>query len=187
MAKIDNIIAGIIEREGSKFTNNKNDAGGPTKYGVTWRTLARYRRTPVAAEDVAALTESEARAIYYDEYVIRPGFGNVIPLSSAIAEEIVDTGVNCGVQRAAEWLQRSLNALNRRGRDYADIKVDGNVGPATASALKTFLKLRGLPGEIVLLRALNSLQGEFYISLSERRQTDEEFVYGWLSNRVVIA
>ena len=33
-------------------------------------------------------------------------------------------------------------------------------------------------------RALNCLQGAFYIELTERRQKDERFAYGWLLNRV---
>ena len=41
-----------------------------------------------------------------------------------------------------------------------------------------------LDGEVVLVRALNSLQGAFYVELAEKRQKDEAFVYGWLLNRV---
>ena len=41
-------------------------------------------------------------------------------------------------------------------------------------------------GEHVMLRALNCLQGAFYINLSRSRQKDETFLYGWLDNRVAI-
>ncbi len=40
---------------------------------------------------------------------------------------------------------------------------------------------------MVPLRALNALQGAFYVELAERRAKDEAFVYGWLLNRVEIA
>jgi len=39
---------------------------------------------------------------------------------------------------------------------------------------------------LVLCRALNCLQGAYYIELAERREKDERFVYGWLKNRVVL-
>ena len=62
--------------------------------------------------------------------------------------------------------------------------VDGDIGPATLRALDAFLRLRGKEGEIVLFRALNALQGTRYIELSQARQKDEAFVYGWLRTRV---
>jgi hypothetical protein len=39
-------------------------------------------------------------------------------------------------------------------------------------------------GEIVLLRALEALQGERYLRLAERRPANEAFLYGWLANRI---
>ena len=62
---------------------------------------------------------------------------------------------------------------------------DGRIGPATLSALDTFLELRGKKkGETVLLKALDALQGERYIRLAERRPANEAFLYGWLANRI---
>ena len=34
----DDIIDGIIRREGSTYTNDPADPGGPTKYGITLAT-----------------------------------------------------------------------------------------------------------------------------------------------------
>jgi lysozyme family protein len=183
---IDEIITNIIRVEGSAYTNDSRDSGGPTRYGITLATLSAYRGRPCTAADVQALTEPEARAIYLTRYVSAPGFSRVIPLSARIADELVDTGVNAGPARAAVMLQRCLNALNRQGKDYPDIPVDGDCGPATVAALKAFLSKRGKEGETVLLRALNCLQGEFYIDLAERRPKDEVFLLGWLLNRVTI-
>ncbi len=183
---IDEIITNILKVEGSAYTNDSRDSGGPTKYGITLATLSAYRGRPCTAADVQALTELEARGIYLARYVVTPGFGHVNLLSPRIAEELVDTGVNTGPARAAVMLQRCLNALNRQGKDYSDIPVDGDCGPATIASLKAFLSKRGKEGETVLLRALNCLQGEFYIDLAERRPKDEFFLLGWLLNRVTI-
>ncbi|MBS0503267.1 MAG: hypothetical protein JSS55_05580, partial [Proteobacteria bacterium] len=101
-----------------------------------------------------------------------------------IGAELLDTGVNMGPKVAATFLQRSLNALNRGAADYADIAVDGLIGPATLAALTGFLRHRGAAGEAVLLKAMEALQGERYLRLAEKRPANEAFLYGWLANRI---
>ena len=69
-------------------------------------------------------------------------------ISSAVAEELLDTGVNCGINFAKPLLQRALNLLNNQGKaGYADLKVDGVYGSNTLGALKTYLAKRGKDGE----------------------------------------
>lgn len=184
MSKVDDIITEVIQREGSTYTNDPKDSGGPTRYGITQAALASYRGRPVSAAEVAVLSEKEARAIYRKRYIDDPGYAPVLELSDAIAAEVIDAGVNTGPARATIFLQESLNALNRNGRDFADIAEDGACGPGTVGALRAYLAKRGKEGETVLLRALNSLQGAFYIDLARRRPKDEEYVYGWLRTRV---
>jgi lysozyme family protein len=86
---------------------------------------------------------------------------------------------------AATFLQRALTALNRNAKDYPDLTPDGRIGPGTLSALDAFLAARGkAPGEKVLMRALEALQGERYLRLAECRPANEAFLYGWLANRI---
>ena len=85
---------------------------------------------------------------------------------------------------AATFLQRALTALNRRGKDYPDLTPDGKIGVMTLAALQGYMRIRGKSGETVLLRALEALQGERYLSLAERRPANESFLYGWLANRI---
>ncbi len=184
MSKVDDIISGVILREGSKYTNDPKDSGGPTKYGVTQATLSRYRKRQVTPSEVAALTESEARSVYRMLFVNEPGYGPIVDISDLIGAELVDTGVNMGPARASMFLQQGLNALNRNGRDFADVGEDGACGPRTVVALKAYLSKRGREGETVLHRVLNCLQGAYYIDLARRRPKDEEYVYGWFRERV---
>ena len=184
---IDSIIAGVIARESEKYTNDQNDAGGPTKFGITLRTLSQFRHFQMTAADVQALTKQEAVNIYRWLYVERPGFDRILSaatLAPPIAEKCIDAGVLCGTQRSAEWLQRLLNALNRQAVDYPDIDVDGDCGPSTARALVSFLSKRGRDGVTVLIEGLQALQGEYLVALAERRKTDEDYLFGWLLNRV---
>src|SRR3546814_3272490 len=101
--------------------------------------------------------------------------------SDLIAAELFDTGVNMGPQVPVGFLQRALNAFNREQRDYADIVVDRQIGPKTMSALNAFLRLRTPGGETVLMKAMEALQGERYLSLAERRPANEAFLYGWMA------
>lgn len=185
-ALVNKVIDEVLAKEGAAYTNRASDAGGPTKYGITQRTLSGFLGRPATPGDVQDLTEARAREIYWQLYVRDPGFVWLLELDAGIGAEVIDTGVNCGTQRAAEFLQRCLNVFNRQGRDYADIKVDGAVGPATVAALRAFLAKRGSDGAVQMLKALNCLQGAFYIGLAERRAFDEDNLYGWLRTRVVV-
>jgi lysozyme family protein len=177
--QFDLLVHALLGVEGG-YSNNPDDAGGETIWGVT-EAVARENGY---VGPMAAMTRDQAAAIYRAKYWTKPGLERVSALSGRIAAELFDTGVNMGVEVAASFLQRSLNALNRDGRDYADVAVDGAIGPSTVEALKSLLTIRGVAGESVLLKALNCLQGARYIELAEQNKRNESFVYGWLANRV---
>lgn len=183
---ISDIISSIIKAEGSAYTDHPSDKGGPTKFGITQTTLANYRQKPVSANEVASLTEAEARKIYYARFILEPGFDRVLPLTERLAVELADAGVMSGPSRPILWLQKALNALNKQATLYPDIAEDGDLGDQTYAALSRYLKARGKAGETVLLKALNCLQGEFLIDISRTRQANEDFVFGWLANRVEV-
>ena len=127
------------------------------------------------------MPRSTAFDIYSAKYWDAVKGDDLAKLSELVAEEVVDTSVNMGPGRAGKFLQRSLNVLNNRGSLYLDLTVDGAIGNATISALRAYLNGRG---EETLVTALNCLQGAYYITLAERREKDERFVYGWVKNRV---
>lgn len=164
------------------FSNDPADSGGATRWGVTEAVARRQGYTGPMSALPASTAERIAKAEYWDKLRLDA----VHALSAGLARELFDIGFNMGTGRAGEFLQRSLNALNRQQKDYPDMKVDGAVGAVTVGALTAFLRLRGKDGETVLLRALNCLQGAFYIQLAEARQKDERFVFGWLMQRIIV-
>lgn len=187
MGRVNALISDVLLREGGdRYTNDPSDSGGPTKYGITQATLAKWRGKIVTPADVADLTEAEARQIYLARYWSGPGFDKIAPISLTVAEELLDTGVNMGPARAVEFLQRALTAFNNRGAYYPDLMVDGQLGPATLAALKAYFAKRGTDGERVLLFTLNALQVGRYVEIAEKHEKNEEFLYGWLRTRVVL-
>jgi lysozyme family protein len=176
---INDIIGDVIAAEGG-YVNSPSDPGNETKYGIT---IATARAHGYKA-DMRDLPESLARAIYYEDYVVKPGFDNVLILSAQIAAELVDTGVNMGTAVAAKFLQQSLNSFNTDGSLFADLIVDGAIGNATINALAAYMRARKEKAIDVLLKALNCLQGARYIELSESNKKLCGFTFGWLDNRV---
>ena len=172
----ERIINQIINVEGG-YVNDPADSGGETNYGITVRVARSYGYTGAMRD----LPRQTAFDIYSDRYWGAVCGDQLEKLSILICEEVVDTSVNMGPGRASKFLQRALNVLNNRTKLYPDLKVDGQIGRRSLEALKLYLKYRD---EQALHKALNSLQGAFYITLAERREKDERFVYGWFMNRV---
>lgn len=107
------------------YSNVATDAGGPTKYGVTHKTLAAHRGVPsVTAEQVKALTIEEATEIYTKGYWTQSG-GDILPRGLDYA--VFDFGVNSGPVTAVRRLQRLLG-----------VKADGSVGPQTLAAVNAY-------------------------------------------------
>lgn len=176
---VDRYFDDLIEREGG-FVDHPHDRGGPTNWGVTEQ-VARAFGYHGSMQD---MPRAVAKAIYIERYWEQPRFDLVNEHSSAVAEEMLDTGVNMGQAVAASFLQRALNVLNLEASIYPDVTVDGQIGRMTIAALRAFLGHRGKDGHVVLFRMLDSQQGARYIELAERRSTQESFVYGWFLHRV---
>lgn len=168
-------------REGG-YVNHPSDRGGETNHGITVGVARRYGYNGPMRD----MPWSVAADIYERRYVTAPGFLLVAEINADIALELVDTGVNMGPTWPSVFLQQALNAFNRRGRDYADIRVDGDCGPATRRALQAFLQRRGALGVQVMLKALNVQQGARYFDITPANDQNEDFMFGWFAERVAI-
>lgn len=114
------------------YANSPSDSGGPTKYGVTHRTLAAWRGVEsVSAEDVKNLGAAEAEEIYRVGYWGQSG-GSVLPVGLDYAA--FDFGVNSGPARAVKTLQKVVGVVQ-----------DGSIGPQTLAAVNSY------PGGVPML------------------------------------
>lgn len=176
----DTCFEDLVLKEGG-YSDHAADRGGRTRYGITEAVARAAGYTGPMAE----LGLDTARDIYRRQYWLALRLDEVATLSLPIAAELFDTAVNQGAGTAARYLQVALNALNREGRDFPDMAVDGRLGPGTLAALRRYLEVRGRPeGGQVLLRALDCQQGAKYLALAAWDPRQEAFVYGWLLNRV---
>jgi len=172
------------------YGNDPDDSGGETYKGVarkknpTWRGWALIDALKNRSDFPARLDKDDDvqdavlelyKKKYWDCY-------RADELTQAVAEELFDTGVNMGTSRAAKFFQHSLNALNRNGRTYGDIAVDGAVGSGTIGAYKSLVSK---DGDKLLLKFLNVLQGARYIDIMDRKPSQEKYARGWF-NRVEI-
>lgn len=176
---IDAIIDGVVKREAG-YCNDPDDAGGETMYGIT----AATARQAGYYGPMIDLPLSYARDIYRGRYVTVPRFDQVVAIDPDIGAELIDTGVNMGPARAAEFLQRWLNAFNFDKR-YPELFVDARIGPQTLKALRGFIQWRGDEGRKALNCALNALQGARYLEIAEKAPSQRKFVYGWVTQRVM--
>lgn len=180
-----------MAKEGLKeYSNDPADRGGETYSGIArakrpdspiWPTIDLYKGRPdfpACLRGDAALNEM-VKADYYQNYWLRLGLHRMPP---AVAAEVFDTAVNQGSGTAAKYLQRALNFFNRNQQDYADVKVDGDLGPATQAAVQAYLAKRPAAPLVI---ALNVLQGQRYIDICEKDPTQEKWAFGWFSRVTV--
>lgn len=104
------------------------DRGGPTNFGITKATLAKWRGHPVTADDVKLMGVAEAKLIYRQWYWTDVGL-NLIK-SKAIATCLFDQCVLEGQSTATKYAQLAANNCG------ASLKVDGECGPNTRAALE---------------------------------------------------
>lgn len=173
------IIDGILAMEGGWSFNDK-DKGGETNWGISEAVARAHGYTG----DMRDLSRIEAYAILENDYWIKPGFDRIAQISYPISFELCDAAVNIGAHYPCLWLQRWLNVLNQQEKRYDDLKADGHIGPLTLAALTRFLSWRGKEGESTLVKALNCSQGAYYLEITEKRHENEQFIYGWIKNRV---
>jgi hypothetical protein len=156
-ARFDACMPFIFKAEGG-YSDNANDPGGPTNFGITLATLKAYDGDQnLTAEAVKALTPEMAKEIYRTAYWNRMQCGSLPP---GLDLEVFDFGVNAGPSEAVKTLQKIVG-----------VTQDGSIGPITLAALGQ-LKPKDVIGRYADARLA------FYKAVN-----NPEFEQGW-ANRV---
>jgi lysozyme family protein len=144
------------------FTTNSNDPGNWTG-GRVGAGLLRGTKFGVSASaypglDIASLNLSDARMIYRRDFWDRMVADR---LPTRLSVVVFDAAVNCGLSRAAKWLQQAVGTL-----------PDGIIGDATLQAVSV-AQARG--GEPAICAEFDALRLVFMASLPTWRS----FGHGW--------
>ncbi|GAB6138000.1 glycoside hydrolase family 108 protein [Halanaerobaculum tunisiense] len=162
------ILQEVLEYEGG-YTEDEDDSGGPTKFGVTESTA---RRSDYEG-DLKELTKKEATEIYYENYWANLKYNQIE--DDRVALEVLDQAINFGPQTANRHLQRAYNLLKEE-----EIAVDGVVGPVTLEAVNN------CSYKSELIKLLNILQGVKYIRIVEQDKSQKKFIRGWLKRVLIL-
>jgi lysozyme family protein len=163
------------------YVNDPDDAGGETYRGIARAYNPQWSGWDLIDDQKPNIDDDEldphVRKFYEERYW---DVNRLDDFPQSIAMEMFDTGVNMGVGRAAKFLQESLNYLNRNGSLFADLVVDGKIGPASLNALA---KVKN--DEQILLTMMNVCQGRHYMEYMRKSPTQEKYARGWFK-RVTI-
>jgi len=169
------VLAAVVSVEGG-YVNHPKDPGGETNHGIT----AKVARQAGYTGSMQDLSKQTALDIYRKKYVEQPHFLPFIDIQPLVGYKLVDAGINVGPARVAQWLQHSLNALSRGGKDWPLIAVDGAAGQKTLEAYKALEAKRGKAKACELvIKSIEAYQAQHYINLKMH-----DFTVGWLDKRV---
>ncbi len=184
MADINKAFEAVVKPYEGFYSNTPGDKGGETVYGISrvynatallWPLVDAYKTKPGFPENM----KDDHTIINIIISVYKFHYWDKLNLDKAndqrIANELFDICINCGADTAGKFLQRVLNVFNRQQKDYADLIVDGIVGSKTIAILNDHADADKV------LKALNALQGERYISLCEGCPLYENFINGWIT------
>jgi lysozyme family protein len=187
MADFDEAYDITMGHEGG-LANHPLDAGGLTYKGITirdhpnwsgWNNVKNAMRVTGDTTQVNRILAANAELQKDVRKFYKLNYWDVNRLDQFtrqnLANEVFDTGVNCGTRTAAMMLQEALNLCNVFQKLYKNIDMDGQVGPITLAMVNAHPK----PG--MLFKMMNLLQGERYIHIMRKNESQEVFATTWLS------
>ena len=163
MADSAKLVPFILSWETDKYTNRKNDNGGPTKYGIT---LATWRKVGYDKNGDGVLNEEDVKLLTEEDFhrVFKKNYWNACKADKiqdqSVANMLVDFAYNSGVKRAATYLQLTLG-----------ITADGIIGNKTLFAINKSNGKR-------LFERFKKTRENYLKSIAKGTQKD--FIDGWL-------
>ena len=169
MDRIDQIISAMIAKwEGTGYSDHPADRGGPTKFGITGRTLGEFLGKPVTPDQVKAMSWQQAVAIYRERY----WFGaNIDRLPEELLPVIFDMAVNHGPGTAVRLLQHALGDLGR------PMIGDGRLGKITTGIAAGLIKQLGAKA---VVDAICDRRRAYYADIIAHDPSQRAFRNGWL-------
>lgn len=149
----------VLNHEGSEFTDNPDDNGGPTKFGITQKDIEFYG-LPSGVDDIKSLTKEAAEEIY------RKHFWQTMSMdranSALVATVILDQAVLVGIWVAVRKIQNMIG-----------VPADGALGE------KSWNEISKYDDRVFCFNFLRQMS-EYYVKVSYQRR-NVVFLEGWES------
>lgn len=155
--RFEYVINIILNNEGG-YSNNSNDRGGVTKFGISSRSYPDV--------DIINLTKAETKNIYKRDFWDNYLYKKIENLE--VATKFFDLAVNMGHYWACILVQRALRASGK------NVVEDGDFGLKTLDAINNV-------DSTDLLAALKSEAAGYYRILTALDKKHKVFLKGWLN------
>lgn len=168
-------MAGVYKDEGG-YVNDKTDRGGETNYGVTINVarangyLGPMKDFPKHCYDKPVCADK----IYSQKYVKAPGFEPMLSVEPAIADKLINTGINMGPAWPTSWFQLAIASSG------IPVSTDARMGPKTVAAYR---KMQAKFGKVracnIVLDAMIAGQRTRYDRIIRSNPSQAKFRNGW--------
>lgn len=177
MSTFELAIPIVLKHEGI-FSDNPNDPGGATKYGVSLRWLKSLGDNDgvlqgdldwdgdVDINDIKNMTLAQATELYRVQWWDKYRYGLI--KDQALATKVFDAAVNMGEVQAHKLLQRACWSID----GYGQIEDDGILGKKTLDFINTSTP--------PVISPYKSEIAGFYRALVALKPSRGEFINGWL-------
>lgn len=155
MARFEDAIGYVLSNEGVD-SDDKNDRGGRTRYGITRETAARY------GLDVETLTIEQAKDIYRRSY-----WTFDLVNDQRVATKMLDIVVNFGVFGGVKIIQQAIGVA----------PVDGFFGKLTVAATN-----RTTPEDAI--ERLSMAAADHYVDICRKNLSQLAFAKGWIRRAI---
>lgn len=138
-------------RKACGYTNDPDDRGGETKYGI-----AKNQNPTV---NVTYLDWEGAKAYYYSHYWLN---GKCDKMGGRVAALHFDGAINNGAGQAAKFLQRAVGVTD-----------DGAIGPGTLAAVNS-------KDVIAVCNSICDQRNTYYQNIVKNNPVQAKYLNGWL-------
>ncbi len=173
-AAVAAILAAVVALEGG-YVDHPNDPGGATRWGITERVARQCGYTG----DMKVLPQSFALSCYDRKYVREPGFLPLVEIDVAVAEEVIDTGVNMGPARPTRFFRQAVNEVCS-----TRLPITGRIDAVTVKAWSDCRTNLGPRSCVRMLDSLDRQQRAEYDRLVRVNPRLKVFHRGWVNHRI---
>ena len=146
----------ILDNEGSSLSNDPDDTGGMSKFGISQKSYPHL--------DIVHLTLDQAKEIYFRDFWFPSQAYNID--NQQVAIKYFDIAINAGLSHAVNALQDVVNFFRP-----SSLVADKKIGPRTIDAVN---QCRGN-----VLQALCGYQWMMYYMIVSAHPHLAKFSHGW--------